>query len=278
MFAATRKVVTAFSQGVNQSSSGTDKVNSIINCHLATGRIGQPGMGPFSLTGQPNAMGGREVGGLANMLAAHLDLDKPAHREAVQTFWESPRIADKPGLKAVELFQAIEAGRVKAVWIMATNPLVSMPDADQVRRALEQCELVVVSDISAQTDTNAYAARAAAGPGLGRKGRHGHQFRAPHLAPARLSAGAGRSARRLARAVRGGARAWVMTVLISRRRRRFSTNTRACPRFATRARRHALFNLSAPGGAQCRAIRCFAAAAMARGPGAIVRRRPLRPS
>ena len=156
-FAATRKVVTAYSQGVNQSSSGTDKVNSIINCHLATGRIGQPGMGPFSLTGQPNAMGGREVGGLANMLAAHLDLDKPAHRAAVQTFWDSPAIADKPGLKAVELFQAIEAGKVKAVWIIATNPLVSMPDADQVRRALDKCELVVVSDISAEADTNGYA-------------------------------------------------------------------------------------------------------------------------
>ncbi|MED5595105.1 molybdopterin-dependent oxidoreductase [Janthinobacterium sp. P210006] len=156
-FAATRKVVTAFSQGVNQSSSGTDKVNSIINCHLATGRIGQPGMGPFSLTGQPNAMGGREVGGLANMLAAHLELDNPRHRETVQSFWNSPRIAAKPGLKAVDLFHAVEAGTVKAVWIIATNPLVSMPDADQVRRALSQCELVVVSDISAQSDTNAHA-------------------------------------------------------------------------------------------------------------------------
>ncbi|MGK5029697.1 molybdopterin-dependent oxidoreductase [Janthinobacterium sp. MDT1-19] len=156
-FAATRKVVTAFSQGVNQSSSGTDKVNSIINCHLATGRIGQPGMGPFSLTGQPNAMGGREVGGLANMLAAHLELDKPLHRDTVQTFWDAPRIASKPGLKAVELFHAIEAGKVKAVWIIATNPLVSMPDAEQVRRALGKCELVVVSDISAESDTNAHA-------------------------------------------------------------------------------------------------------------------------
>ncbi|SDA39127.1 MULTISPECIES: nitrate reductase [unclassified Janthinobacterium] len=156
-FAATRKVVTAFSQGVNQSSSGTDKVNSIINCHLATGRIGQPGMGPFSLTGQPNAMGGREVGGLANMLAAHLELDNPRHRDTVQAFWDAPRIASKPGLKAVDLFHAIEAGKVKAVWIIATNPLVSMPDADQVRRALARCELVVVSDISAQSDTNAQA-------------------------------------------------------------------------------------------------------------------------
>ncbi len=153
LFAATRRVVTVFSMGVNQSSAGTDKVNSIINCHLYTGRIGQPGMGPFSITGQPNAMGGREVGGLANMLAAHMDLDNPVHRDRVQGFWNSPRIADKPGLKAVELFEAIGQGRVKAVWIMATNPLVSLPDADQAREALRRCELVVVSDCVADTDT-----------------------------------------------------------------------------------------------------------------------------
>lgn len=154
MFAETPKVVTAFSQGVNQSSAGTDKVNSIINCHLLTGRIGKPGAGPFSLTGQPNAMGGREVGGLANMLAAHMELADATHRDVVQTFWQSPAIADKPGLKAVDLFQAIESGRVKAVWIIATNPLVSMPDADQAARALSACELVVASDIMLRTDTN----------------------------------------------------------------------------------------------------------------------------
>ncbi|NRR29164.1 molybdopterin-dependent oxidoreductase [Oxalobacteraceae bacterium] len=156
-FAANAKVITAFSQGVNQSSAGTDKANSIINCHLIGGRIGKPGAGPFSITGQPNAMGGREVGGLANMLAAHMDLDQPAHRELVQTFWDSPAMADKPGLKAVDLFQAIEAGKVKAVWIIATNPVVSLPDADQVKRALEKCELVVASDIMQNTDTNAFA-------------------------------------------------------------------------------------------------------------------------
>ncbi len=120
-FAATRKTITAFSMGVNQSSAGTDKVNAIINCHLIGGRIGKPGMGPFSITGQPNAMGGREVGGLANMQAAHMDLDRADHRDVVQTFWESPAMADKPGLKAVDLFQAIEAGKVKAVWVIATN-------------------------------------------------------------------------------------------------------------------------------------------------------------
>ncbi|HXG29308.1 MAG TPA: molybdopterin-dependent oxidoreductase [Nevskiales bacterium] len=157
LFARTPKVVTAFSQGVNQSSSGTDKVNSIINCHLLTGRIGKPGAGPFSITGQPNAMGGREVGGLANMLAAHMELDNAEHRRIVQGFWNSPVVAERPGLKAVELFEAIHAGQVKAVWIMATNPVVSLPDADRVRAALQRCELVVVSDCVANTDTAALA-------------------------------------------------------------------------------------------------------------------------
>jgi assimilatory nitrate reductase catalytic subunit len=157
LFAKTEKAVTAFTMGVNQSSSGADKVNAIINCHLVTGRIGRPGMGPFSLTGQPNAMGGREVGGLANMLAAHMELDNADQRAAVQAFWQSPRMADKPGLKAVDLFRAIEEGRIKAVWIMATNPLVSLPDAEQARRALAQCELVVASDIVLGTDTNTMA-------------------------------------------------------------------------------------------------------------------------
>lgn len=154
LFGETEKVVTAFSQGVNQSSAGTDKVNSIINCHLLTGRIGRAGMGPFSLTGQPNAMGGREVGGLANMLAAHMELANPLHREIVQDLWQAPVMADRVGLKAVELFNAIEQGRVKAVWVIATNPVVSLPDADQVRRALAKCELVVSSDIIERTDTN----------------------------------------------------------------------------------------------------------------------------
>ncbi len=156
-FADTPKTVTAFSQGINQSSSGTDKVNAIINTHLASGRIGKPGMGPFSLTGQPNAMGGREVGGLANQLAAHLELDDPAHRDLVGRFWGSDRVASQPGHKAVDLFRAIEAGKVKAVWILATNPVDSLPDADRVRAALQQCELVILSDCMAATDTAALA-------------------------------------------------------------------------------------------------------------------------
>lgn len=156
-FLRTEKTMTLYSQGVNQSSRGTDKVNSIINCHLATARIGKPGMGPFSLTGQPNAMGGREVGGLANMLAAHMEIENPAHRERVQRFWKSPAIAEKTGLKAVDMFEAVHSGKIKAIWIMATNPVVSMPDADRVRAALQKCELVVVSDCISDTDTTRLA-------------------------------------------------------------------------------------------------------------------------
>ncbi len=153
MFAATERTVTVFSQGVNQSTSGSDKVNAILNCHLATGRIGKPGMGPFSVTGQPNAMGGRETGGLANMLAAHLDLENAEHRAAVQDFWSAPHIAEKPGLKAVDMFRAVGEGRIKALWIACTNPAVSMPDADAVRAAIKGCDFTVVSDITADTDT-----------------------------------------------------------------------------------------------------------------------------
>ncbi len=157
IFARTERVVTVYSQGVNQSSSGTDKVNSIINCHLFTGRIGRPGMGPFSFTGQVNAMGGREVGGLANMLAAHMEIGVEEHRDLVQRFWNSPTICGEPGLKAVDLFNKIESGKVKAIWIMATNPVVSLPDADRVRAALEKCELVVVSECVEKTDTTVLA-------------------------------------------------------------------------------------------------------------------------
>lgn len=157
LFARTERVVTVFSQGVNQSSAGTDKVNAIINCHLLTGRIGRPGMGPFSFTGQTNAMGGREVGGLANQLAAHMEINNPQHRDRVQRFWQSPLIADQPGLKAVDLFDAIDEGKIKAVWVICTNPVVSMPDADRVRAALKKCELVVVSECVRETDTTAVA-------------------------------------------------------------------------------------------------------------------------
>lgn len=157
LFARTERVVTVFSQGVNQSSSGTDKINAIINCHLLTGRIGRAGMGPFSFTGQPNAMGGREVGGLANQLAAHMHIENPADRDRVQRFWQSPVIAQKAGLNAVDLFEAVGTGKIKALWIMATNPAVSLPDNQRVRDAIAGCEFVVVSDCERDTDTTALA-------------------------------------------------------------------------------------------------------------------------
>ena len=153
LFAAHEKTVTVFSQGVNQSTAGADKVNAILNCHLATGRIGKPGSGPLSVTGQPNAMGGREVGGLANMLACHMDIENPAHRAATRDFWEAPSLPEAAGLKAVDMFQAVGEGRIKALWIIHTNPAVTLPDAGAVRAAIEGCPFVVVSDVTGATDT-----------------------------------------------------------------------------------------------------------------------------
>ena len=151
-WAATNGVVTFYSQGVNQSWQGTDKVNAIINCHLATGRIGIPGAGPFSLTGQPNAMGGREVGGLANQLAAHMGFS-PAEVDRVGRFWGAPRMAQHEGLKAVAMFEAIARGGIKALWIMATNPTVSLPRADAMRTVMAKLDLLVISDNVRSTDT-----------------------------------------------------------------------------------------------------------------------------
>ncbi|HEV2549032.1 MAG TPA: nitrate reductase [Stellaceae bacterium] len=156
VFAATERTVTFYSQGANQSSAGTDKVNAIINCHLATGRIGRPGRGPFSLTGQPNAMGGREVGGLANQLAAHMSFAAPGDLDRVCRFWRAPRMAARAGLKAIDLFDAALDGRIKVLWILNTNPAVSMPRAGRVRAALGACPFVVVSDCW-PTDTTAFA-------------------------------------------------------------------------------------------------------------------------
>jgi assimilatory nitrate reductase catalytic subunit len=152
LFRATPRVVTLYSQGVNQSAQGTDKVNAILNCHLATGRIGKPGASPFSLTGQPNAMGGREVGGLSNQLAAHMGFTPP-DIDRVRRFWKAPGIATHEGLKAVQMFEAIARGEIKALWVMGTNPVVSLPDADVVRAAMEKLELFVVSENVIANDT-----------------------------------------------------------------------------------------------------------------------------
>jgi assimilatory nitrate reductase catalytic subunit len=154
-FTATERTVSLYSQGVNQSAAGTDKVNAIINCHLATGRIGRPGMGPLSLTGQPNAMGGREVGGLATQLAAHVGFAE-ADIDRVRRFWKAPHMAVRPGLTAVDLFDAVRDGKVKALWIIGTNPAASMPRAGRVREALDACPFVVVSDCW-PTETSLFA-------------------------------------------------------------------------------------------------------------------------
>ncbi|MEO0464422.1 MAG: molybdopterin-dependent oxidoreductase [Pseudomonadota bacterium] len=152
MVAGADRLLTVFSQGANQSRCGTDKGNAIINLHLATGHINRRGAGPFSITGQPNAMGGREVGGLANMLACHLGFAE-SERASVARFWQTDRLAAGPGLKAVDLFEAMHHGEIRFVWVMATNPAVSMPNAARVREALAKCETVVVSDVLEDTDT-----------------------------------------------------------------------------------------------------------------------------
>ncbi len=152
LWASTPHVVTAWSQGVNQSAQGTDKVAAILNCHLATGRIGRPGCSPFSLTGQPNAMGGREVGGLANMLAAHMGYGAE-EVDRVRRFWQAPNIVRREGLKAVEMLEAVAERRIRAMWVMATNPAVSLPNADKVRGALAGLDLFVVSENVLSNDT-----------------------------------------------------------------------------------------------------------------------------
>lgn len=157
LFASSETTVTVFSQGINQSSTGVDKGNAIINCHLLSGKIGKTGSGPFSFTGQPNAMGGREVGGLANQLAAHMDIDNSQHRDKVQRFWQSPQMPQQQGLKAVDLFEAMHNGKIKLLWVMATNPAVSLPDSNKVREALQICDTVIVSDCVRHNDTLQYA-------------------------------------------------------------------------------------------------------------------------
>jgi ferredoxin-nitrate reductase len=154
-----RAWLTFYCMGLNQSTVGMWKNNSLINLHLLTGQIGKPGAGPFSLTGQPNAMGGREGGLLAHQLPGYRFVEDGGHRAEVEAYWRrSPgTISDRPGLTAIEMFRALEAGRLKAIWIAATNPAVSLPDLHHVRRALEKAELVVVQDAYHPTETTRYA-------------------------------------------------------------------------------------------------------------------------
>lgn len=146
-----------YCQGLNQSSCGVDKNAALINLHLAAGQIGRPGAAPLSLTGQPNAMGGREVGGMANLLSAHRDLDNAAHRAEVARLWGVETVPERPGRTAVELFEAVRRGEIKAVWIACTNPAQSLPDQNRVHEALQAAECVVLQDAYVDTETAAYA-------------------------------------------------------------------------------------------------------------------------
>jgi len=157
LFATSAATLSLYCQGLNQSTAGTDKNTALINLHLATGQLGKAGAGPFSLTGQPNAMGGREVGGLANLLSGHRDLKNPEHRQEVADFWQVTEVPTKPGLTAIPMFEALRTGQLKAIWIVCTNPAQSLPDQTLVHEALHQAEFVVVQDAYAHTATTAYA-------------------------------------------------------------------------------------------------------------------------
>ena len=157
LFATSAATLSLYCMGLNQSSSGTAKNTALINLHLATGQIGKPGAGPFSLTGQPNAMGGREVGGLSNLLPAHRDMANPAHRAEVAAFWGVPEVPAVPGKSALEMFQAVADGEIRALWIACTNPAQSIPDQALVRRALARAEFVVVQEAFSSTATCDFA-------------------------------------------------------------------------------------------------------------------------
>lgn len=151
-FLNTPRVVTLFSQGSNQSAQGVNNGLAVINAHLLTGRVSKPGASPFSITGQPNAMGGRETGGMATTLAAHLTFSD-ADRAIAARFWEVESVAPKVGLKAVDMFDAVARGQIKAIWVMATNPVLSLPNANAVEAALKACEFVVVSEVIESSET-----------------------------------------------------------------------------------------------------------------------------
>ncbi len=155
-FVQASNVVTCFCQGVNQSQLATDTVNGIINVHLLSGKFARKGCGPFSLTGQPNAMGGREVGGLANQLAVHRGFDAESIQQ-IGDFWQAPNMVQSAGKKAVDLFDAVLNGEIRVLWIMATNPVISLPNLSKIQTALSQCEFVIVSDMTWDADTVKYA-------------------------------------------------------------------------------------------------------------------------
>lgn len=158
-----------WAMGLNQSTIGVSKNYALLNLHLLTGQIGKKGSGPFSLTGQPNAMGGREVGGMANLLAVHKVLDNQEHRKEVANFWGVEEIRSNPGLTATKMFEALSEGNLKVLWIICTNPMVSLPKLDIVEKALKAGSFIVVQDISNRSDTIEYADLVLPAAGWGEK-------------------------------------------------------------------------------------------------------------
>lgn len=156
-FGQSKASLSLYCQGLNQSAAGTAKNAALINLHLATHQIGKPGAGPFSLTGQPNAMGGREVGGMATLLSAHRDIANPVHRAEVAKLWGVDDVPATPGKSAVEMFEALRDGGIKIIWIVCTNPAQSMPEQKMIREALKKAELVVVQEAYRTTATCDFA-------------------------------------------------------------------------------------------------------------------------
>jgi ferredoxin-nitrate reductase len=158
-WAEAKAVLSLWSMGLNQSSEGTAKVCSLINLHLMTGNVGRPGAGPFSLTGQPNAMGGREAGGLAHILPGYRLVTNPQHRQQVEEFWQLPagRISPARGLSVGEMMLALEQQQMGLLWIAATNPAVSLPDLNRTKAALRQSPFTVYQDAYYPTETAAFA-------------------------------------------------------------------------------------------------------------------------
>src|SRR5690606_27793576 len=156
-FGQANAALSLYTMGLNQSSSGTAKNAALIHLHLACGQIGKPGSGPFSLTGQPNAMGGREAGGMATLLPGHRSPDNAHHLAEVAELWQVDRLPDTPGHTALDMFDAVLQGKIKVLWIAATNPAQSLPNQAKVRAALDKAELVIVQEAFANTETLAYA-------------------------------------------------------------------------------------------------------------------------
>ncbi len=196
-----------WTMGLNQSARGTWQVNALCNLHLATGQICREGTGPFSLTGQPNAMGGREVGYMSGGLPGHRSVHSARDRAETEALWGLPdgAIREESGLPAVELFKAMERGEVRALWVIGSNPAVTLPNRARVLRGLERAEFVVSQDAYHPTETSRHAHVLLPGRGVGGGGGHDDQFQPHGYAYAPRGRAPRRGDARLVDHLRGGA-------------------------------------------------------------------------